>query len=155
MHDNEQNYCDERDPRLPAARKVMMARPILILGAAIALPLVLILAITQIKRHRTQIKTHRLQQVSSDTSRIAAALEDYEKRGGFYPTTEQGLRALVSEPSTEPKPVDWHQQLDRLPIDPWGSEYIYFFPGRKDPHHYELYSAGPDKRPDTTDDEGR
>jgi general secretion pathway protein G len=71
---------------------------------------------------------------------------------GFYPTTEQGLQALVTQPNTDPKPTRWYQLYKELPKDPWGSDYIYRCPGLKNPNGYDLYSAGPDRKPDTTDD---
>jgi general secretion pathway protein G len=61
---------------------------------------------------------------------------------GSYPSTEQGLNVLV------PK------LLEELPTDPWRTPYVYRFPGQKDPLSYDLFSAGPDRIPDTADDEG-
>ncbi len=56
---------------------------------------------------------------------IVKALENYQLDNGFYPTTEQGLRALVEEPSIEPKHKKWRQYLDRVPLDPWRRHFIY------------------------------
>src|SRR5881397_1814030 len=72
---------------------------------------------------------------------------------GFYPTTEQGLQALVTQPDKDPRPARWYQLFRELPKDPWGNEYIYRSPGLKNPSGYDLYSAGQDRQADTADDD--
>ena len=91
--------------------------------------------------------------VAADIQGINTQLGLYESMNGFYPTTEQGLQALVTQPSTDPKPTRWYQLYKELPKDPWGTDYIYRCPGLKNPNGYDLYSAGPDRKPDTTDDD--
>ncbi|HEX8281691.1 MAG TPA: type II secretion system major pseudopilin GspG [Chthoniobacterales bacterium] len=90
--------------------------------------------------------------VRADVQSISTQLRLYESVNGFLPTTEQGLQALVSPPESDPKPTRWYQLFQSLPQDPWGSNYIYAAPGRKNPTGYDLYSAGPDRKPDTADD---
>jgi general secretion pathway protein G len=91
--------------------------------------------------------------VRADVQAIGTQLQLYESMNGFYPTTEQGLQALVTQPSTDPRPTRWYQLFKQVPKDPWGSEYIYGCPGQKHPDSYDLYSAGPDRRQDTGDDD--
>jgi general secretion pathway protein G len=91
--------------------------------------------------------------VRADVQAIGTQLQLYESMNGFYPTTEQGLLALVTQPSTDPQPTRWYQLFKQVPKDPWGSEYIYRCPGQKHPDSYDLYSAGPDRRQDTGDDD--
>ncbi len=91
--------------------------------------------------------------VRADVQAIGTQLQLYESMNGFYPTTEQGLQALVTQPSTDPQPTRWYQLFKQVPKDPWGSEYIYGCPGQKHPDSYDLYSAGPDRRQDTGDDD--
>jgi len=91
--------------------------------------------------------------VAADIQGINTQLGLYESMNGFYPTTEQGLQELVTQPNTDPKPTRWYQLYKELPKDPWGTDYIYRCPGLKNPNGYDLYSAGPDRKPDTTDDE--
>ena len=83
--------------------------------------------------------------VAGDIQGIGTQLKVYESMNGFYPTTEQGLQALVTQPSSDPKPSRWYQLYTQLPRDPWQSEYIYRSPGTKNPNGYDLYSAGPNK----------
>lgn len=90
--------------------------------------------------------------VRADIQSISTQLKLYESVNGFLPTTEQGLQALVTPPETDPKPTRWYQLFKELPQDPWGSNYIYISPGRKNPTGFDLYSAGPDRKPDTADD---
>ena len=90
--------------------------------------------------------------VQADVQAIKTQLELYESMNGFYPTTEQGVQALVTRPTTDP-PARWYQLFKQPPKDPWGSDYIYRCPGQKHPDNYDLYSAGLDRRPDTEDDD--
>ncbi|MCD6309520.1 MAG: type II secretion system major pseudopilin GspG [Candidatus Eremiobacteraeota bacterium] len=73
---------------------------------------------------------------------IINALELYRLDNSIYPSTEQGLKALVEEPTTEPEPKKWKQYMDRIPDDPWGNDYIYICPGNHGP--FDLYSLGAD-----------
>ena len=91
--------------------------------------------------------------VSADIQGIKTQLGLYESMNGFYPTTEQGLQALVTQPDTDPRPTRWYQLYKEMPKDPWGNEYIYRCPGVKDPQSYDLFSAGPDRKADTEDDD--
>src|SRR6266705_2967665 len=91
--------------------------------------------------------------VRMDVQSIGTQLKLYESMNGFYPTTEQGLQALVAQPDTDPRPTRWYQLYKGLPKDPWQNDYIYRNPGLKNPNGYDLFSAGPDRKPDTTDDD--
>lgn len=90
--------------------------------------------------------------VQSDIQTISTQLKLYETINGFLPTTEQGLQALVTQPEGDPKPTRWYQLFKELPQDPWGNHYVYYSPGRKNPTGFDLFSAGPDRQPDTADD---
>jgi len=91
--------------------------------------------------------------VRADIQAITTQLKLYESMNGYLPTTEQGLNALVTQPSTEPRPQRWYQLFKEIPKDPWGNNYIYLSPGRKNSTGFDLYSAGPDRRADTADDD--
>jgi general secretion pathway protein G len=92
----------------------------------------------------------RAQAVSTDIQSIGTQLRLYESMNGFFPSTEQGLQALVVQPETEPRPSRWYQLFKELPRDPWHDPYIYRCPGILNPSGYDLYSAGPNR----TDDNG-
>ena len=78
----------------------------------------------------------------------------YEATNGVPPTTQQGLAALVQKPASEPIPRKWSQREDKIERDPWGTDYIYEYPGKHNPRGYDIYSAGPDRQPGTDDDIG-
>lgn len=90
--------------------------------------------------------------VRADIQSIGTQLRLYESMNGFYPTTDQGLQALVTRPDSEPAPTRWYQLFKDVPKDPWGTPYIYRCPGTKNTDSYDLYSAGPDRHQDTADD---
>ncbi len=78
---------------------------------------------------------------------LATALDMYELDNGAYPTTEQGLKALLHKPTTGPEPLNWngpYLKKRRLPKDPWQREYVYVSPGTHNPDEYDLSSYGPD-----------
>ncbi len=91
--------------------------------------------------------------IEADIQGIRTMLLAYSGRNGFYPTTDQGLKALVVRPDTDPIPEQWTQLMDSVPKDPWAMEYVYRCPGIKNPSGYDLFSAGPDRTPDTADDD--
>jgi|ERR1044071_4929145 general secretion pathway protein G len=95
----------------------------------------------------------RHNRVAADVQSISTQLKLYESMNGFYPSTDQGLEALVVQPSSEPQPQRWYQLFKELPKDPWNNQYIYRNPGQKNPSGYDLFSAGPDRKPDTPDDD--
>ena len=79
-----------------------------------------------------------------DIQQIANALELYRLDNGYYPSTEQGLQALVSKPSGYPEPRRWNQDgyLKKMPFDPWDEPYLYFSKDR----NMEVYSYGADRK---------
>jgi general secretion pathway protein G len=91
--------------------------------------------------------------VRADIQGISTQLTLYESMNGFYPTTEQGLKALVMFPNTAPTPHRWYQTFEHLPKDPWGNDYVYRCPGSKNRSTYDLFSPGPDHKADTADDD--
>ena len=79
-----------------------------------------------------------------DIKAIAAALDMYRLDNHVYPSTQQGLEALVKKPSGMPAATNWNKDgyLKRLPVDPWGNPYQYLAPGSQGP--FDLYSLGAD-----------
>jgi type II secretion system protein G len=106
-----------------------------------------VISSAEAKRHRWHII------VVADIAAIKVALNRYKSTKGHYPRTEQGLRVLVTQPIEPVSLYGGRTLLDSVPKDPWGSEYIYFCPGKVHPDTYDLYSAGPDRVADTADDD--
>ena len=84
--------------------------------------------------------------VAADIQGINTQLKLYESMNGFFPTTDQGLQALVTQPDTDPRPTRWYQLYREMPKDPWQNNYIYICPGIKNPNSYDLYSAGSSRK---------
>lgn len=78
----------------------------------------------------------------SDFATIDGALERYKADNFLYPSTEQGLEALVTEPTAEPRPKSWSGYLKKMPVDPWKNPYQYLNPGES--HPYDIYTLGAD-----------
>lgn len=74
-------------------------------------------------------------------------LKRYKLDNGRFPTTEQGLEALVRQPTSGVLPRNWQQggylEKPEIPLDPWGNSYIYISPGQHGPD-YDLKSLGAD-----------
>ncbi|MEK7447906.1 MAG: type II secretion system major pseudopilin GspG [Planctomycetota bacterium] len=76
---------------------------------------------------------------------IATALQDYESQNGFFPTTAQGLEALMTKPGSPPIPAEWKRPyLTVPPLDAWGRPFQYRCPPTKRTYDYDLFSLGPD-----------
>lgn len=72
----------------------------------------------------------RVVKAKQDVLAIQNALDLYKLDNGFYPSTDQGLMALVEKPTNNPVPSDWKMYLKSLPNDPWGRPYLYLNPGQ-------------------------
>jgi general secretion pathway protein G len=79
-----------------------------------------------------------------DIQAIGSALQMYRLDNSRYPTTDQGLEALVTKPTSDPVPKRWKEggYLEQLPVDPWGNPYVYLSPGEYG--DYDIVSYGAD-----------
>lgn len=88
----------------------------------------------------------RVSAAKQDIASIMQALKVYRIDNGTYPTTEQGLRALIAKPTTEPIPSNWRQggylERNSMPMDPWKREYKYLNPGLRG--EIDVFSFGRD-----------
>ncbi len=92
----------------------------------------------------------RMLAAKQDISTLMQALKLYRLDNQRYPTTEQGLQALVARPSVAPIPQNWKTggYLDRLNKDPWGNNYQYLAPGTRG--EIDVFSFGADGKPGGT-----
>lgn len=83
----------------------------------------------------------RMVKAKQDIMAVQSALDLYKLDNGIYPTTDQGLQALVSKPSVQPMPRNWKSDgyLQSLPMDPWGIAYQYL----NDNERVTIFSYGP------------
>lgn len=92
----------------------------------------------------------RIAKVKQDISALESALNLYKLDNYKYPTTDQGLEALIVKP-TDPEPPKWKEggYINRLPNDPWQQPYQYLSPGEHGA--FDVYSLGPDQQPSDDD----
>ena len=95
-----------------------------------------------------QVDKGRVTATRAQINNLEAVLELYRMDNGRFPTTEQGLDALVNASSTSPEPRNFPQggylKGGRVPVDPWGEEYQYEAPGQHNSHAFDLWSFGGD-----------
>ncbi len=100
-------------------------------------------------------RTDEAKQVKARTDIVAmeTGLKLYRLDNGNYPTTEQGILALVERPESEPIPTKWptggYLEKGKVPKDPWGREYLYLSPGMNG--EYDIISYGADGAPGGAD----
>ncbi len=87
----------------------------------------------------------RISAARTDVNNIMQSLRLYRLDNQRYPTTEQGLQALVVKPDKTPQPTNWKAYLERLPNDPWGQPYVYMNPGEHG--EIDVLSYGADGKP--------
>ncbi|KTC78258.1 GspG family T2SS major pseudopilin variant LspG [Legionella brunensis] len=90
----------------------------------------------------------RVVKAKQDVLAIQNALDLYKLDNGIYPSTDQGLIALVEKPTSNPTPRDWKQYLQSLPKDPWGRDYLYLNPGEHS--EVDVFTLGADGQPGGT-----
>ena len=78
-----------------------------------------------------------------EIERLATNLDMYKLDVGDYPTTEQGLQALIAKPSGVNRWSGPYVKGEKMPEDPWGRPYVYHAPSQRPKHDYDLYSLGP------------
>ena len=74
----------------------------------------------------------------TDISNIEGAIDQFEVDNGRYPTSEEGINALVQKPNNAD---NWHQYLKRAQKDPWNNDYVFVIPGQHNANGYDLYST--------------
>lgn len=100
-----------------------------------------ILAAVVVPKIMSRPEQARMLKVKQDVMAIQSAMDLYKLDNGFYPSTDQGLKALIEKPSTPPVPRNWKSDgyLQNLPVDPWGEPYQY----ENSDDKLRIYSYGP------------
>ncbi len=110
------------------------------------------ITITVTNRIRHARRTRAIQDIST----LSTAIDLYAADNGEPPTSDQGLQALITKPSSDPVPRNWNgpylKNRRTVPKDPWGNEYAYLCPGQSNPDGYDLVSYGPDGQPGGSDE---
>ncbi len=110
-----------------------------------------ILAAIVVPRIMDRPEQARIVKAKQDIRTLETMLQAYKLDNFQYPSTEQGLEALVKKPTGLPEAKNWKSggYLQRLPNDPWGNPYQYLRPGQHG--DFDLYSLGPDPQTSTDD----
>lgn len=110
-----------------------------------------VLAAVVVPKFTKRSEQARITAAHTDIANLEVALDAFEVDSGRYPTTSEGLKALVENPSGS---KNWKgPYLKRgVPKDPWDNQYIYTQPGRHNTYGYDLYSFGGDNKEGGDDD---
>lgn len=111
-----------------------------------------ILAAVVIPRVMDRPEQARISAAKNNIRAISSALDMYKLDSHQYPSTDQGLDALVSRPDRQPQPENWNGYMNKIPLDPWGSEFRYLQPGIH--AEVDIFSPGPNRHPGDDDDIG-
>lgn len=102
-----------------------------------------------------QVDRARVTTTRTQLKQIEAALDFYRMDNGRYPSTDQGLDALVHAPTIEPIPKNYRPEGylsgGKVPNDPWDNPYQYLAPGQNNPYQFDLWSLGADGAPGGSD----
>ena len=111
-----------------------------------------VLAAVVVPKFARRSQQARITAAGAEISSLELGLDVFEVDTGRYPTTEEGLAALIDEPADV---NDWggpYLKGEEVPIDPWGAEYIYKCPGDHNKDGYDIHSKGPDGQDGGDDD---
>jgi len=98
-----------------------------------------------------RIEQSRVTATRAQLANLEGMIELYRMDNARFPTSEQGLEALVQRPSAAPEPRNYQEggylKGGRIPLDPWGEAYRYESPGQHNPRFFDLWSFGADGQP--------
>lgn len=123
--------------------KRYVSRGFTLIEVMIVVVIIAILAAIVVPRILKRPEQARMVAAKQDILSIQSALDLYKLDNGFYPSTSQGLQALVTKPTGSPVPQNWAAggYLHKLPIDPWSHHYQYMHPGKHG--SVDIWSKGP------------
>jgi general secretion pathway protein G len=133
----------------PTTDSVARIRGFTLIEIMVVITILGILAALIVPRVVGRTDDARIAATKQDIASLLQALKLYRLDNGAYPTTEQGLRALLAKPTLEPIPQNWKQggylERNSIPKDPWGNEYRYLNPGLHG--EIDVFSYGRDGAP--------
>ncbi|GAA5784986.1 type II secretion system major pseudopilin GspG [Chitiniphilus shinanonensis] len=115
------------------SRRPALARGFTLIEILVVITILAILGALVVPKIMDRPNEARVVAAQQDIRTLIQALKLYKLDNGRYPSTEQGLRALIEKPSAAPVPNNWKNggYLEKLPKDPWGGDYLYLNPGLK------------------------
>ena len=136
-----------RSPQFPRARRSWLARGFTLIEIMVVITILGVLAALIVPRVVGRTDDAKIAAAKQDIASIMQALKLYRLDNGRYPTTEQGLQALIAKPTAEPVPSNWKQggyiERSSVPVDPWGEPYKYLNPGIHS--EIDVFTLGRDK----------
>jgi general secretion pathway protein G len=117
----------------------------------LVLVILTVLAAVVVPKFTSRSEQARVAAARTDITNLGVALDAYEIDVGRFPSSDEGLRALIEAPASARNWTGPYIKKRVIPIDPWGNLYIYRFPGQHNPGEYDLYSLGSDGREGTDD----
>ena len=132
---------------LPLAARSRLARGFTLIEIMVVITILGVLAALIVPRVVGRTDDAKIAAAKQDIASIMQALKLYRLDNGRYPTTDQGLLALIAKPTAEPVPSNWKQggyiERSTVPTDPWGEPYKYLNPGIRG--EIDVFSLGRDK----------
>ena len=136
-----------RSPYFSIAARARLARGFTLIEIMVVITILGVLAALIVPRVVGRTDDAKIAAARQDIASIMQALKLYRLDNGRYPSTEQGLQALISKPTLEPVPSNWKQggyiERSSVPVDPWGEPYKFLNPGIKG--EIDVFSLGRDK----------
>jgi len=127
------------------------ARGFTLVELLLVLVILAVLAAVVVPKFTKRSEQARIAAATTDIANISTAIDVFETDTGRYPTSDEGLKALMEAPGNA---KDWKGPYLKRPVvnDPWGNPYVYRTPGTHNASGYDLYSFGPDGQEGGTDD---
>jgi general secretion pathway protein G len=136
-----------RSPRPAGGVRARLARGFTLIEIMVVITILGVLAALIVPRVVGRTDDAKIAAAKQDIASLMQALKLYRLDNGRYPTTEQGLQALIAKPTLEPLPSNWKQggyiERSSVPVDPWGEPYKFLNPGLKG--EIDVFSLGRDK----------
>ena len=136
-----------RSPQLSLAAPSRLARGFTLIEIMVVITILGVLAALIVPRVVGRTDDAKIAAAKQDIASIMQALKLYRLDNGRYPTTDQGLLALIAKPTAEPVPSNWKQggyiERSTVPTDPWGEPYKFLNPGIRG--EIDVFSLGRDK----------
>ena len=125
-------------------KRLRRSRGFTLIEIVIAVAILAVLAAVVMPRVIGRVDEARVARAKSDVQALVTSLNLYKLDNFNFPSTEQGLEALVAQPGGQPEARNWKQggYIERLPSDPWGNDYQYLSPGQRG--SIDVWSLGAD-----------
>jgi general secretion pathway protein G len=131
-------------------RRVSRAAAFTLIELLLVLVILAVLAAVVVPKFTGRAEQARMAAAKTDITALETALDTFEVDAGRYPSTDEGLNALLNPPSGV---KTWNgPYVKKAPVDPWNNPYVYRYPGQYNARSFDLSSNGPDGQEGGQDD---